>query len=148
MRIRRKSNTARGFHFRMHELACAILGNNLHRPFYARLVSSFALSTSRCKATLCLFFNPLFFSVFGDRCFASFSPLRFFVFFSSASLQCLPFSRSFPPFLAVALCFTRKSAYSAVVDNAQNAGSRMAKAWNNRDHGDSDFSRGTKTSPE
>lgn len=96
LRIRRKSNTARGFHFRMHELACAILGNNLHRPFYARLVSSFALSTSRCIATLCLFFNPLFFSVFGDRCFASFSPLRFFVSFSSASLQCLPFSRSFP----------------------------------------------------
>lgn len=98
LRIRRKSNTARGFHFRMHELACAILGNNLHRPFYARLVSSFALSTSRCKATLCLFFNPLFFSVFGDRCFASSSPLRFFVSFSSASLQCLPFSRSFPLF--------------------------------------------------
>lgn len=145
LRIRRKSNTARGFHFRMHELACAILGNNLHRPFYARLVSSFALSTSRCKATLCLFFNPLFFSVFGDRGFASFFPLRFFVSFSSSVSSVSSSQPVLSPFLTVALCFTRKSAYSAVVDNAQNAESRMAKAWNNRDHDDSDFSRGTKT---
>lgn len=121
MRIRRKSNTARGFHFRMHELACAILGNNLHRPFYARLVSSFALSTSRCKATLCLFFNPLFFSVFGDRCFASFSPLRFFVFFSSASLSSVS---SFQPVLSP---FSHRSSLFHVEISILDGGGQRAK---------------------
>lgn len=145
MRIRRKSNTARGFHFRMHELACAILGNNLHRPFYARLVSSFALSTSRCKATLCLFFQPSLFQRLRGSLLCLILSVTFLrlLFIRASSVS--SFQPVLSPFLTVALCFTRKSAYSAVVDNAQNAGSRMAKAWNNRDHGDSDFSRGTKT---
>lgn len=140
MRIRRKSNTTRGFHFRMRELACAILGNNLRRPFYARLVSSFALSTFQCKATLCLFFfKTLSLStssgmpslVPSGRVLPFSSP--FFVSFSSASLAAV----FFPSFSRWPLFSARKAAHSGRVgrvDNAQNAGSRAVTTRNNRDH--------------